>query len=1083
MGANKLKIKISFKKFMVVFLTISLITSISPISSSFASIELGPEINLSSSETNSQNVQITDEGILYVVWKEGKEIFFKRSIDNGLNFIDEQDLSGTSSVTSKSPQIAASGNNVGVVWEESGEINIATSTNNGTSFDLTNLSNNVGASQSPQISMSDSNIYVVWQDSTDGKFDILFTKSENSGASFTAPLNISALHTDNSIGAQISVDNSNIFVVWSDDTPNGFGSADVLLSSSTSAGDSFGTTTNLSNSNSDSTTPQVAASGTNVFVVWNDGGEIKIKSSEDGGNSFSSATNLSNNQGFSQTPQIALSGANAHVVWQDASSGSGDILYSNNADYSNVINLSANDGLSSNPQISASGSNVIVVWNDKSFSTEEDILLRSSYDGGSTFSSFQQVSDNSGKSTVPQIFASGNNVHIAWVDKTPGNNDIFYKSGTVSSSSIIFDELEYGIGQAATITVIDASANLNSGSAENLIVELTSDSDSEGISLTLNETDLDSGTFSNSFSLTSDVSNTTSKHLHVQSNDVITAKTLEGATGSASILPVSITFDSPNYDFGDIGKITVIDESANTNPFLAENVTAIITSQADPLGKPLTLIETGSDTGEFKGETIFMIGNSTLEIQDDEYPTVTVCSEITGAKGSGSLDTFVESDSDPIGITFTLTETGPSTGFFEGTLTFSPDVSDSDSAIIEAAPGDYFKHQVGDFNTRGIIHPNNDPSRGAITVANFSNELQCTDTDEINLLVPLNPDVTASYGIFSTTSSVDDRFASGGGGGGLVRPSLVVNALAGIGGSGGGSAYSSPQLQVCTFVQLGWLDVPLEVEQICDEHDSTNTANAYDLGYFEDFDYPFVINDKGFILSGFTTTLETQTLNTNTPHTIKFIIYESEIIQHLSIYINLRDSIDEIHESDTQILYNANQELQTVDPNGFFNKVSMTVNELEDNKKEVVLEITFAKEMDTSHIIVRSWDPNFYSGDTHILDALEIVSDVVVESPITTYEEPVIEELKSQTIPIWVKNNAAWWSEQQIDDDDFIAGIEYLIKNGVINIPGVEVTGSDSTEIPDWIKNNAGWWSESLITDDDFIEAMQWLISNGVIQI
>jgi hypothetical protein len=36
---------------------------------------------------------------------------------------------------------------------------------------------------------------------------------------------------------------------------------------------------------------------------------------------------------------------------------------------------------------------------------------------------------------------------------------------------------------------------------------------------------------------------------------------------------------------------------------------------------------------------------------------------------------------------------------------------------------------------------------------------------------------------------------AGGGGGGLVRPSLVVNALAGLGGAGGGgSAYSSPQL-------------------------------------------------------------------------------------------------------------------------------------------------------------------------------------------------------------------------------------------------------------------------------------------------
>jgi len=59
-----------------------------------------------------------------------------------------------------------------------------------------------------------------------------------------------------------------------------------------------------------------------------------------------------------------------------------------------------------------------------------------------------------------------------------------------------------------------------------------------------------------------------------------------------------------------------------------------------------------------------------------------------------------------------------------------------------------------------------------------------------------------------------------------------------------------------------------------------------------------------------------------------------------------------------------------------------------------------------------------------------------------------------------------------------------LIKNGIINVPGIEVgTSSATTEIPDWIQNNASWWSESLITDGDFIEAIQWLILNGVIQI
>jgi hypothetical protein len=328
--------------------------------------------------------------------------------------------------------------------------------------------------------------------------------------------------------------------------------------------------------------------------------------------------------------------------------------------------------------------------------------------------------------------------------------------------------------------------------------------------------------------------------------------------------------------------------------------------------------------------------------------------------------------------------------------------------------------------------------------------------------------------------------AGGGGGGGLVRPSLVVNALAGVVGGGGfgeggagGSAYSSPTLQLSNLVKLGAIEVPPQVEQMIYNHDATVPTSAFDLDFFadfEDFVFPLVINDKGFVLSGFETTLDTQTLKTNTPNTIKFNFYEADKIQHFSLYMNLRDANTAIHQSDTQILYFDGQPIDVVDPNGFFESVDLTVNDLDDIKREVVIEITFAKPMETTNMIVRSWDPYLNSYDTHILDAIQVIPEEEIESPLVDVEEPVIEQLQSQTIPIWIKNNAAWWSEQQIADSDFIAGIEYLIKNGIINVPGVEV-GTTTT------KNNAGWWSESLITDEDFIEAMQWLVAQGVIQI
>jgi len=39
----------------------------------------------------------------------------------------------------------------------------------------------------------------------------------------------------------------------------------------------------------------------------------------------------------------------------------------------------------------------------------------------------------------------------------------------------------------------------------------------------------------------------------------------------------------------------------------------------------------------------------------------------------------------------------------------------------------------------------------------------------------------------------------------------------------------------------------------------------------------------------------------------------------------------------------------------------------------------------------------------------------------------------------------------------------------------------ESNEIPAWIKNNADWWSQGLISDDDFVKGIQYLVEQGII--
>jgi len=39
------------------------------------------------------------------------------------------------------------------------------------------------------------------------------------------------------------------------------------------------------------------------------------------------------------------------------------------------------------------------------------------------------------------------------------------------------------------------------------------------------------------------------------------------------------------------------------------------------------------------------------------------------------------------------------------------------------------------------------------------------------------------------------------------------------------------------------------------------------------------------------------------------------------------------------------------------------------------------------------------------------------------------------------------------------------------------------SSIPEWIKNNAGWWADGQIDDSSFVSGLQWLISNGIMKI
>ena len=85
-------------------------------------------------------------------------------------------------------------------------------------------------------------------------------------------------------------------------------------------------------------------------------------------------------------------------------------------------------------------------------------------------------------------------------------------------------------------------------------------------------------------------------------------------------------------------------------------------------------------------------------------------------------------------------------------------------------------------------------------------------------------------------------------------------------------------------------------------------------------------------------------------------------------------------------------------------------------------------------------------------------------------------------LPNWIKNNAKYWSSDLMSSSEFINGIEYLIQEGFIIVPGTNLSVSEQ-ELPDWFKNNAKWWTSNQISDEDFTKSIQYLIKKGIIRI
>jgi hypothetical protein len=202
----------------------------------------------------------------------------------------------------------------------------------------------------------------------------------------------------------------------------------------------FGSPVRMTTNTGDSRYPSVAASGSYVYVAWEDytpvagsgsNPEIWIRVSSNNGAAFGSAIRITTNTGSSEYPSVAASESYVYVAWQDNTpvAGSGTtsevwmrVSANNGATFGSAIRITTNTGDSWNPCVAAVGGYVYVAWQDNTFVSGSggsyEIWMRVSSNYGSSFGSPVRITTNTGSSGHPSVAAIGSYVYVAWDDDT-----------------------------------------------------------------------------------------------------------------------------------------------------------------------------------------------------------------------------------------------------------------------------------------------------------------------------------------------------------------------------------------------------------------------------------------------------------------------------------------------------------------------------------------------------------------------------------------------------------------------------------------------------------------------------------------
>jgi hypothetical protein len=155
---------------------------------------------------------------------------------------------------------------------------------------------------------------------------------------------------------------------------------------------------------------------------------------------WSSLIRLTWNSGGSEYPKTAIDSSNViHLVWdENPPLNNEEIYYKKSANggtsFTAPMRLTWTSTMSVNPLIAVDSSKIHVVWNENLIVSENpnfELMYKQSTDGGANWSAPKRLTFSSGGSMAYSLVVDSSSIiHVAYVDNSPGNNEIFHKRST-----------------------------------------------------------------------------------------------------------------------------------------------------------------------------------------------------------------------------------------------------------------------------------------------------------------------------------------------------------------------------------------------------------------------------------------------------------------------------------------------------------------------------------------------------------------------------------------------------------------------------------------------------------------------------